>query len=217
MVYVKWGFWAIFWLIVAGFFHYTLPQTDIARIADTYEKRIDFGENSIFWSSPDVGNATGTVNRDVFFVQAFYENERPMVYRNEDTGWGWPPYFKFDTSNLQAEAGDLKSTKTAPQWVAITHYGWRNEFMSIFPNVVGVKAVDGPDVRIIPWLNIIILTVFAALAWAIYVRWRRFRAARIDPVLEDMNDSFEAAGDNLAEKRGRLSRWIDSWRSKPTK
>jgi hypothetical protein len=214
MVYVKWVFWGLFWVFVAGFFHYTLPQNDIVRIADTYEKRIDFGENSIFWSAPDAGNATGTVNRDVFFVQAFYENERPMVYRNEDTGWSWPPYFKFDTANLQAEATDLKSTKEAPNWVAIKHYGWRNEFLSIYPNAVGVKAVAGPDVRIIPWVNIIILTLFAAVAWAVYVRWRRFREARIDPVLEDMNESLEAAGDNLAEKRGRFSRWLDSWKSK---
>jgi hypothetical protein len=99
--------------------------------------------------------------------------------------------------------------------VAIKHYGWRNEFLSIYPNAVGVKAVAGPDVRIIPWLNIIILTLFAAVAWAGYVRWRRVREARIDPVLEDVNESLEAAGDNLAEKRGRLRRWLDTWKSKP--
>ncbi|MCW9043753.1 MAG: DUF1523 family protein [Pseudopelagicola sp.] len=214
MVYVKWGFWAVFWIIVAGFFHYTLPQTDIARITDTYEKRIDFGENSIFWSSPDSGNATAPVNRDVFFIQTKRPNDRVMVYRNEDTGWGWPPYFKFDTANLQAEASDLKSTAQSPRWVAIKHYGWRNEFLSIYPNAVGVKPVAGPDVRIIPWLNIIILTLFAALAWAVWVRWRRFRRARIDPVLEDVSEGFEDMGDSLAEKRGRLSRWMDRFRSK---
>ena len=214
MVYVKWVFWGTFWVLVAAFFHYTLPQNDIVRVADTYEKRVDFGENSLFWAAPDAGNATGTVNRDVFFIQAFYENERPMVYRNEDTSWGWPPYFKFDTSNLQAEATDLKSAKDAPQWVALKHYGWRNEFMSIYPNAVGVRAVEGPDVRIIPWLNIVIMLVFFAVVWAIWVRWRRFRAARIDPVLEDMGDSLDAAGDRIAEKRGRFSRWLDSWKSK---
>ena len=46
-----------------------------------------------------------------------------MVYRNEDTGWGWPPYFKFDTKNLQTEAADLISSKEEPQWVILTHYG----------------------------------------------------------------------------------------------
>ncbi|SHJ46855.1 Protein of unknown function [Shimia gijangensis] len=217
MVYVKWVFWGTFWVLVAAFFHYTLPQNDIVRVADTYEKRIDFGENSIFWAKEDAGSAVGGANRDVFFIQTFYENDRPMVFRNEDTSWGWPPYFKFDTSNLQAEATDLKSVKESPNWVAVKHYGWRNEFLSIYPNAVGVKSVEGPDVRIIPWLNIAILIVFFAIVWAIYVRWRRFRQARIDPVLEDMGDSFNVAGDRIAEKRGRFSRWLNSWKSKPRK
>jgi len=214
MGYIKWAFWVTFWVLVAAFFHYTLPQTDIVRITDTYEKRIDFGENSLFWSAPDVGNATNTTNRDVFFIQTKSANDKVMVYRNEDTGWNWPPYFKFDTSNLQAEASDLKSSAEAPKWIVLKHYGWRNEFMSIFPNAVSVRQVAGPDVRIIPWLNIVILTVFAAIVWAIWVRWRRFRQARIDPVLEDIGDEFEAVGDNLAEKRGRLSRWLGTWRKK---
>lgn len=68
--------------------------------------------------------------------------------------------------------------------------------------------------RIIPWLNIVILTLLAAAFYAIWVRWRRFRRARIDPVLEDIGEGFDAAGDAVAEKRGRLSRWLGSRRSK---
>ncbi|MEP5153770.1 DUF1523 family protein [Planktotalea sp.] len=212
MGYIKWAFWITFWVLIVAFFHYTLPQHDVARVSDTYEKRIDFGENSIFWASADTGNDATTVNRDVFFIQTRLTNDTVMVYRNEDTGWGWPPYFKFDTSNLQAEAADLKSAADAPQWVVIKHYGWRNEFMSIFPNAVSVRAVDDPDVRIIPWLNIIILIVFAAIAWAIWVRWRRFREAKIDPVMQDVGDSFADAGDSLSNTGGRVKRWLGTWR-----
>ena len=43
MAIVKWVFWITFWVLVAAFFHYTLPQKDIVRVTDTYEKRIDFG------------------------------------------------------------------------------------------------------------------------------------------------------------------------------
>lgn len=214
MVYVKWVFWVIVWLFVAAFFHYTLPQHDVARVTDTYEKRIDFGENSIFWASPDVGNNDQLSNRDVFFIQTRLSDGQVMVYRNEDTGWGWPPYFKFDTSNLQAEAADLKSTTDAPQWVVIKHYGWRNEFLSIFPNAVSAWAVDDPDVRIIPWVNIVILSLFAAIVYAIWVRWRRFRARRIDPVLEDIEEGILDAGDRVQETRGRFSRWLGTWRKK---
>ncbi|EAU48138.1 MULTISPECIES: DUF1523 family protein [Salipiger] len=197
MRYVKWSIIVLFWALVAAFLHYTLPQHDIARISDTYEKRIDPGENSLFWSNAATGETLNVTGRDVFFIQTRLNDDDVMVYRNEDTGWGWPPYFKFDTANLQAEAADLRSTAAAPQWVVIRHYGWRNEFLSVYPNVVSLRPVDGPDVRIIPWLNIILLTLLVAVVWALYVRWRRFRQARIDPVLDDMGDNLDEAGGRL--------------------
>mgnify|MGYP000913071313 CR=1 FL=1 len=209
---IRWTFWITVWVLIAAVFHYTLPQVDIVRITDTYEKRIDPGENKLFWAQADIGTDGTVVNRDVFFIQTRRAKGDVMVYRNEDTGWRWPPYFKFDTSNLQAEAADLRSTSAAPQWVVITHYGWRNEFLTIFPNAIGIRPVDGPDVRIIPWINIIILTLLAALFWAVWVRWRRFRKARIDPMIDDVSDSFDAAGDAISERRGRFRKWLDSWR-----
>ena len=198
---LKWVFGTSFVVLVAAFLHYTLPQWDVVRVTDTYEKRIDFGENSWFWASADSGNATTPVNRDVFFIQTFKTNGKTMVYRNEDTGWGWPPYFKFDTSNLQAEAADYISTKENPQWVAIRHYGWRNEFLSIYPNAVSVKSVDGPDVRLIPWLSIIILVLLLAVFWAIFVRIRRFWNRRIDPMLDNIDASVD-------ETRERMGGWF---------
>ena len=212
MKYIKWAFWTIFWVVVVLFFHYTLPQHDIVRISDTYEKRVDFGENSIFWAQADTGTATGVVNRDVFFIQTIQRDGDPMVYRNEDTGWGWPPYFKFDTSNLQTQASDLRSTADNPRWVKVTHYGWRVEFWTVFPNAISVKLVDDPDQFIIPWLNIFILLVFAATCWAIRVRWIRFRERRIDPLVEDVDESWDSISDSARDKRGRLSRWFASWR-----
>jgi hypothetical protein len=208
MVYVKWFFILAFWALVGGFFHYTLPQVDIARITDTYEKRVSPGANSLFWSRGDGGSSSQATERDVFFIQTRLANDKVMVYRNEDTGWVWPPYFKFDTSNLQAEAADLRSTATDPQYVAIRHYGWRLEFLSIFPNAVSIWPVDGPEAgKPLPWLNILILTLFAVLCYGIWVRWRRFREARIDPALEELQDSWEATEDAVAEKSSRLRRW----------
>ena len=216
MTYIKWFLIVTFWTFVFAFFHYTLPQKDIVRITDTYEKRIDFGENSIFWAGADAGNDVTVPNRDVFFIQTkLAKNDGVMVYRNEDTGWGWPPYFKFDTTNLQAEAGDMKSTAEAPQYALIKHYGWRNEFMSIFPNTISVATVAGPKVpKGIPYLNILILTLFAAVVYSIWVRWRRFRKVRIDPTLEEIQDNWDSAGEAVDDGRGRVKRWLGSWRAK---
>ncbi len=208
MVIIKWVFWLTFWVLVGAFFHYTLPQVDIVRVTDTYGKRVDPGENSIFWAQADVGTDGTLANRDVFFIQTRRAKGDVMVYRNEDTGWSWPPYFKFDTSNLQAEAADYKSTDGTPRWYALKHYGWRVEFMTIFPNAISLRAVDGPDAsKGIPFLNIFIVTLFLAISYAIWVRWRRFRQARIDPTLERMEDG-------LAERRDGVSRWLDTWRKK---
>lgn len=208
MVYVKWAIILGFWGFVAAVLHYTLPHHDVVRITDTYEKRIDPGENSMFWSAHDVGADTTQASRDVFFIQTRKANGKVMVYRNQDTGWAWPPYFKINSSNLQAEAADLKSTSDNPTWVVMRHYGWRNEFLSIFPNAVKAKVVEGPDHRVINWFNIVFMTLFAALCWAVHVRWRRFRMRRIDPMLEDVEDSLHATGDAIHDRSNRIRRWF---------
>lgn len=203
MRYIKWAIIAVFWLLVISVLHYTLPQRDIARVTDTYERRIDPGSNGMFWSGPDAGSDATVVNRDVFFISSTRQNGKAMVYRNEDTGWGWPPYFKFDTTTLQAEAANLKSTDSDPQWVIVRHYGWRMELITIFPNVLSVKPIDDPNMRLIPWFNIIFLTLLFAVFWAIRVRWIRFREARIDPTLEAVEDRYDDSRSWVARVTGR--------------
>lgn len=219
--YAKWTLITLLVLTIFGFFHYTLPQKDIVRIVGTENRRIDFGENSIFWAQPDVGTAAGA-NRDVFFIQTFRDDGKPMVYRNEDTGWGWPPYFKLDSSNLQAEATNLISTDAAPRWVAITHYGWRNEFFTIFPNAVSVQPVAGPDVRFFPWVNVIILTTLAFLLFMLWRMLAQFRERMIDPAIDRANrtlDDIDAQADvargRAAGVWARIRAWLDTWRGKP--
>jgi hypothetical protein len=200
-------------LLVFGFLHYTLPQRDIVWIVDVDNRRIDFGENSIFWASPDAGTATGG-NRDVFFIRAEYPNGKTMEYRNEDTGWGWPPYFKFDTHSLQTQAGALRSTADNKKWVVLTHYGWRNKLFTIFPNAVGAYQVESPDVRLIPWLNIVILTVLAGMLFLLWRMWAQFRQRTIEPVLDRAGEAWDSVDERADAARGRLGRWLDSWRSK---
>ncbi|MCU0911385.1 MAG: DUF1523 family protein [Rhodobacteraceae bacterium] len=214
MRYVKWTLFALVALFVVGFLHYTLPQRDVVRVVSTYLERQDLNDwTRIFWANPDDQSGTLT-NRDIQFIQTVDTRGRPRVYRNEDTGWSWPPYFKFDTANLQTQAEDFRSTAQAPQWVAITHYGWRNELLSIFPNAVSIRPVEGPDVRLIPWLNIVILTIMGGMALLLWRMWAQFRERTIDPALADVGEAWDRVDQRADAARGRFSRWLDSWRSK---
>lgn len=222
MRYVKWTLIAVIALILGGFLHYTLPQHDIVRVVNTYQERQDLSDwTRMFWSQPD-DQAGGLTNRDVQFISAIRTNGKPMVYRNEDTGWRWPPYFKFDTASLQTEADDLKSSPEAPKWAVITHYGWRNELLSIFPNAVGIRPVAGPDVTIIPWVNIILLVLLLAIVLTIRAMLRQFKERSIDPVLEDVSEAWDevedradAAGDRARGVWGRFTGWLGTWKGKP--
>ncbi|WP_323007213.1 DUF1523 family protein [Pseudorhodobacter sp.] len=215
MRYVKWTFFTIIAVLLISFFHYTLPQHDIVRIVGTENRRIDFGENSFFWASPDVGTAAGT-NRDIRFINAERPTGKIIVYRNEDTGWGWPPYFKLDSSNLQAESQALISTdKANPTWVSVTHYGWRNEFFTIYPNAVSVKQVAGPDVRIIPWFNILFFIVLAGILIMLWRMWAQFRERTIDPTLESIGDRFDEVDARAEGLWARFKAWLATWTGKP--
>jgi|APFEC2959095136_1045048.scaffolds.fasta_scaffold00101_30 hypothetical protein len=222
MRYVKWTLWAILALIVGGFLHYTLPQHDIVRVVGTYQERQDLNDwTRIFWADPD-DQSTTLVNRDVQFIQAVDRRGRERVYRNEDTGWSWPPYFKFDTANLQTRAEDLKSTAANPQWTVVTHYGWRNQVLSIFPNAVSIRPVEGPDVRIIPWVNIVILTVLAGMLLLLWRMWAQFRERTIDPALAGVGEAWDRVDDRADAARerargawGRFRAWLDTWRARP--
>lgn len=207
MAYVKWTILTALALTAAGFLHYTLPQRDIVRIVNTEVRRVDFGGNAMFWAGADAATDGTRTNRDVRFVETIRENGRPIVYRNEDTGWGWPPYFKLDSSNLQAEARDLISSRDAPIWVAVRHYGWRNEILSIFPNAVSVRQVEGPDTRLVPWTNIVILVALASVLALLWGVWRQFRRRRVDPLIDDAGEAWDRVDARLDAGRRRTRRW----------
>lgn len=220
---LRWGFWTVVALFVAAFLHYTLPHHDIVRITDTYNRLTTVGwENQIFYASPDTGTAESATTRDIRFISAVLPDEKVAVYRNEDTGWVWPPYFKYNSSNLQAEAADVRSTKEAPKWVSVTYYGWRFPFLSIYPNAVKIREVAGPDVSIVPWVNIVVLTALAIGALMLRRMWLQFRERMVDPVLSDVGetlDSIDASADAARAKArgfwGRIGAWFGTWRSKP--
>ncbi|MCC7321439.1 MAG: DUF1523 family protein [Rubellimicrobium sp.] len=186
-------------VILGAFLHYTLPRHDIARVTGTEVMRQDFSSwNRIFYAQADAGNATGST-RDLRLVNTQAQSTwlfglirgglTTAVYRNEDTGWGWPPYFKFDSADVQAQAQGLAQSAGDPRWVVITHYGWRNRLLSIYPNVTAIRPIPDPrpasdratppDYRIVPWFNIGFFIALGLIVLGLRRGWnrllRRFR------------------------------------------
>lgn len=205
--------------------HYALPQHDVVRVVSTYQERQDLNDwTRVFWARPDDQSAT-LINRDVQFIQTVKkrtmllgfvprESTEVMVYRNEDTNFSWPFYFKFDTANLQTEADDLVSTSDNPRWAVVTHYGWRNEYVSAFPNAISIRPVESPDVLIIPWFNIGFFVFMGFLFGMARAMWRQFRERSVDPLLDSAGDQYDELSASVSERRSRIGRWMETWRSK---
>jgi hypothetical protein len=210
MTYFIWTFRLIFTCLIIGFLHYTLPQHDILRITGTDIIRRDFGGFSqIFYAQNRAADAA-LQNYDLRLISAVRPDGAISVYRNEDTGWGWPPYFKFGTSNIQAQATDLISNKNDETitWVLLRHYGWRSELLSVYPNVVRMRVIDDPDMRLIPWQNIVTLAALFAVFWALWARWRRFWAARVEPALDEVTAGLDEAGTHVVGRASRFFDWL---------
>ena len=60
---VKWTMRILVLLFAAAFLHYTLPQHDIVRITDTYNRLTTVGSiNKWFYSSPDTDRKSTRLN-----------------------------------------------------------------------------------------------------------------------------------------------------------
>lgn len=207
--YAKWTVRIVLLLFVAGFLHYTLPQHDIVRITNTYNRLTTVGtENSWAYSSPDSGTAEAATTRDIRFVDTAFPDGTVMVYRNEDTGWVWPPYFKYDSSNLQAEATNLKSDAVNPKWVVVTHYGWRLPILSIYPNAVAVRAASSPDEQIIPWVNIVVLVLLLFIVIMIRRMWAQFWERTVEPAAANVEEAWDGVEHRAGGLWGRITGWF---------
>lgn len=154
-------------VVIALFLHYNLPRTAVVQITGTDVKRADSaGTGGVTPQTGDPGKGPLVRTHDVRFINALSRDGKIMVFRNEDTGWGWPPYFKFDSADLTAQAQSF-ATDPAKPFVRITYYGWRVRIFSMFPNAVSLKTVE-KDYTHYPVFNvvfIIALLISGALAY----------------------------------------------------
>ena len=186
----------LLFIVGAILLNYYLPDRDIVRVVGTEVKRFDIESDKPFWDKADIGTKeSGT--RDVRQIYAVRPNGNTIVYRNEDTGFGFPFYFKFDSSDVATRAIDLAQERE--QWVAVRHYGWRIKMFSIFPNATSMKRVSGPDVKLIPWFNIVFIGLLLLTWFVLWRALRRWKAKRIDPTLDKVGDSINEAAREVSE------------------
>lgn len=184
MAYVKWIILALVAIVVGGLLHFYLPSQDVVRVVRTETVRVDEA----------VTDAQGNEvqrTRDQNRIYTFTAGGGERVYRNEDTGWGFPWYFKFDTANLAAAAEDAVSTKDAPNWYVMRHYGWRIPMLSMFPNAVSIRPADGPDQSLFPWFNLVFLSCLTIGLLVLYRMIVILRKRHVDPVVEAIDDEID--------------------------
>ena len=121
-----------FFIVIGGVVNYAMPSYDETYVTGMEVRRMD-KDGVISKSNP----ADGEV-RDVYFLFTESEPNKVMVYRNEDTGWGLPPYFKFGSADIQAKAQAYANEK---QRVQNKYYGWRINWMNEFRNIVSIKPL----------------------------------------------------------------------------
>lgn len=180
MAYVKWGLILTVLVVIAGFLHYALPSRDIVRVVGTEvrlqeQTRTDSAGNKVPFQD------------DVYFIKSVQPNGDARVYRNEDNIW----YFKFDSSNLDAEASNLISTSDAPKWVVVTHYGWRITYLSTYPNAIAMRLADGPDEPLTPWFNIVLIVLMIVAVLVIRRVLIILRRRHVDPVVDAIDQEFD--------------------------
>jgi hypothetical protein len=112
-----------------------------------------------------------------FFINAEdVETQKPRVFHNEDTRWGFPWYFKFNSAELQAVAQSIANERGT---ALVTYYGLRIKILSIVPNITNIKRAAPDEVPPIPWFNLgfaaVVIGGTALLGYWIRGVWKRRR------------------------------------------
>ena len=131
----------VFHLFLAAVVNCSMPSYDVTKVTGVEVKRVD----------------KDGPTRDVYFINTQHPDGKVMVYRNEDTRWGFPFYFKFGSANLQAQ---VQAFGNEDKTVQIKYYGWRLTIFDEFRNALSVKEIteaDSPSHPIFSYILYIVL------------------------------------------------------------
>ena len=163
----KWIFAILFVTSLIGI-SYSVPHYKVGTINGAEVKRVD--------AKTKVKGEDPSRTRDVYYVSLKELDGSPWVMRNEDTGWGLPLYFKFNSADLHSIAQGYDDSNTQ---VAVKYYGWRSNLFSWFPNALSVKEHQGESapVSISAWGVFTLFFVFWITIYFKFIREGRENAS----------------------------------------
>lgn len=170
---IKIGLIILLLAVVGLFLFYNLPRTEVVQISGTDIKRVDSGSGKVV-KKEDLESRSPVETYDVRYINAVSRSGKIMVFRNEDTGWGWPPYLKFDSADLTAQAQAYATAADKP-WVLLKYYGWRIRIFSMFPNAISLRTV-AKDYTHFPLFNIVVISLLAITAFVVVRKVRKWFA-----------------------------------------
>ncbi len=182
MKWLKRSVWLVVFVLLgisALSLHYILPRHDVVMVTGVEVKRMD-ADGVI-----NADNVADGPTRDVYFINTEEpDTKKVVVYRNEDTGWSFPWYFKFDSADIQAKAQGY--SRDSQQLALIRYYGWRIQLLSMFPNITEIQPTTSRD-EPFPIFNAIFFGVLILLVLVVViVVKRRFRKQpRVDGVVRE--------------------------------
>ncbi|WP_017445410.1 DUF1523 family protein [Gayadomonas joobiniege] len=179
----------LIFLIGLVWLDFYLPEATIVTVTNTEVKRQDF-------RAPEKDQTTGEsrISRDFYQVLTIKENGKTRVFKNTDTGWGFPFYFKFDSADVQAQAAAAVNDGKPRRFVS---YGWRLDLISAYPNLLKVESADKGDGT--PWFRYLGFALYLIL-WILgffYVR-KKLKQRAQTKALKDREAEIR-----LANEQGR--------------
>lgn len=136
---------------------YYLPSTEKVTLTGTEIKRLDSKDGSIL--------------HDVRYLQGRTLDGQSIVFRNEDTRWGFPFYFKFNGADIASEVANI--VRNEPDAIVlVTYYGARSQMLDLYPNAISFKKVPREYTHI-PIFNIVFGVLALTLVIVLVVFTRR--------------------------------------------
>jgi hypothetical protein len=148
----------VFALTFACVLHYYLPRKELVTITGIDSKRAE--------GIPVDGDRSDNGRSfDIYYIYVLDADNTPRILSNENTAWGFPPYFKFDAADMQSKAINYVGKK-----VVIRYYGWRITYLNLFQNITSFEPGDEAS-SLTSWVRLSVYGLWAFILILIFPRY----------------------------------------------